>query len=213
MRFTVGTHNLHDEAGVPTFFADVLFFTEAVASTIRKRARALAARTRGRLTHRIVRSPENKSVVIAVRRSVIKVTSKQWFRAHGGVAGITPSRGVLLVRGVVRATGEEISLIDEHRINNSWKRHARFLKLRRILWRKHTDLTERIIAREHAAGRRIVAGGDLNTIRSMSGYEGLKEAGHHLDRLGVSPELRLSNVEVLSRSGSDHSRLRALVRG
>lgn len=210
---TIGTHNLHDEAGVPTLFADVLFFTEAIAPTIRARVKRRVARTRVALAgYRVVSAPENRTVVVAVKRRLIKVTGKEWHGAHGGKAGLTPARGTLLVRGVMRGTGQPVSLLAEHRINDSWKPSARELAFRKKCWRKHTDLTKRLASREIAAGRTVFAGGDTNTVRSMSAYEGvLVEAGHALDRLGVSPDMNITAAEVLSRRGSDHPRVRATV--
>ena len=66
----------------------------------------------------------------------------------------------------------------------------------------------RIIARQKRKGRRVLAGGDVNTPNGVKGYPGLHEVGHHFDRLASTQPLK--SPELMSRMGSDHPRLRAV---
>jgi hypothetical protein len=211
-----GTHNLHDDAGVPTFFADVVLFTEAIAPTIIDKARARRATLQARLSGYTIRvCREQRDLVVALRRRHYKVTGVRYERAHPGRAGVTPHRGTFAVETIERATGDRVVFIVEHRINAAFKPWVRGEKVfRQNMWHRHAGISERMIASYVADAWKVRAGGDLNTPRLVHGY-GLSvhqghvvEFGPGLDRLASSDGIR--NGEILSRRGSDHPRLRAL---
>jgi hypothetical protein len=208
-----GTHNLHDTAGVPTFFADAVLFTEAIAPTIITKARAkravLAARLSG-YTVRVCR--DQRDLVVALRRKHYRVTAVHYFPAHGGRAEVSPHRGTFVVEAIDRATGARVVFIVEHRINAAFRPWIRGEKIyRQNMWHRHTGITERLIRRYLADGWEVRAGGDLNTPAGYNGYMrglGLDEFGPGFDRLASSSPIRQG--EVLSRKRSDHPRLRAV---
>jgi len=194
-----GTHNLHDEAGRPTAFADIIVFTEAVASEVRD-----ALEPKGYV---VVVCSEQKDLVIAYKKGTFVPKGKPHYRLiHGGVAGVTPHRGTFWLKGTLR--GKKTVVIVEHRINAAFAPFVRGEpKFRQSMWRKHTRFTVGLIKRFIERGWVVLAGGDLNTIRSVKGYRGtLKEYGQHFDRLGTHG-VRSRGFVVLSRAGSDHPRI------
>lgn len=210
--FSLGAHNLHDEAGVPTFFADVVIFTEAVAPTIKAKAKQRAAHAKARLAgYSIAVCAQQRDLVVAYRRKLFKITGRSYTQYVDGVPRVSPNRGTFLLFLQPRAGGSQIVIVAEHRINAAfqpWIRGERAFRIR--MWRKHTDGTLETIRRLKDSKYQVAAGGDLNTPHGISGYEGkLREAGEHFDRLGTTGEFSL--VDVLSRKGSDHNRIRAVV--
>lgn len=200
MSLTLGTHNLHDETGTPTPFADAILFTEAMYSEVRDELHT---------THDVHVCKRQKDLVIAVRKGIAFDVTEHYKRAHWGVRKVTPNRGTYWLEG--RIHGERVALLVEHRINAAFAPFKRGEGLyRKTMWAIHTGMTLRIVKRLKARGFTIHAGGDLNTVRGVQGYRGaLTEVGGGLDRLG-STKL-LTDVEHLSRMGSDHNRLRARV--
>lgn len=213
--FTIGTHNLHDEAGVPTLFADVIGFTEAIPPTIRARVRSARARAKARLAgYRVLTCPRQRDLVLVVRRRLIKVTDAWYEPVHGGIPKVTPHRGTWVVEGVLRRTGQPVRLVLSHRINAAFPPYKRGEPvIRRERWVKHTALDVRVIGDGVRRGRVVIAMGDLNTPRGVNGYPGagVQEAGGGLDRLAVAGGRFDGPTDVLSRKGSDHPRLRRRV--
>lgn len=212
----VGEHNLRDEHGVPSFFGDVLLFTEAVPRRIRARRRKLLsralARSRARLAGtRIVSHRRDRSLAAAFPRDLLQLTSKTYHRAHAGIAKVTPHRGTLVLRCRTRDTDRKVAIVVEHRINAAfppYKRGEPLLRMR--LWEEHTTLTLRLIDELEAEGYFVIAGGDLNVPREVLGYQDrLREISTSLDRLACSDDGRWSAFERLSPNGSDHHRIRA----
>jgi hypothetical protein len=194
---TIGTHNLHDHAGEPTFFADVVFFTECIGPKVREACPA---------GFQVMVCPQQPDLAIAFREDLFTPTRSTYRRAHPGEAGFTPNRGTFVVFG----RGLDLALIVEHRIEKSFNPHASRLAERQQLWAKHTRLTAGIIRRQHRRGGKVLAGGDLNTWTGHTGYSGLlDETGVSLDRLGASPGIGLAAPCYLTSKGSDHKRLRA----
>lgn len=196
----VGTHNLHDETGTPTPFADVLIFTEAIPARVRE---AL-----GR-DYVVKVCRWQRDLVIAWRRDLdVQVIGKPRYRlVHPGLARVTPHRGTYVVK--VRLLGTRTKLIAEHRINAAFPPFIRGESwLRPRLWRRHDKVTNAIIRRSLAAGWDVLAGGDANTPERVRAYSSLPhEVGDGFDRLGSNRPL--AEGEVLARKGSDHHRLRA----
>lgn len=212
-----GTHNLHDTDGVPTFFADVVLFTEAIPATIRGKARAARARLGGRLAGYTIRvCPQQRDLVIALRRRHYLVTGTQYVRVHPGRAKVTPNRGTFAVETRERATDRRVVFIVEHRINAAFPPFIRGeADFREARWRQHTTATTSLICRYLARGWEVRVGGDTNTPRNVGAYEDLyelessfHERGVGLDRLGSSEPMHA--FEVLSRAKSDHPRIRAV---
>ena len=121
---TIGTHNLHDETGVPTWFADAIGFTEAVPSTIRARKRARWAKARARLAGYAIRvCSHQRDLVMALRRRHYKVLGTSYVPVHDGKAEVTPHRGTFVVRtqrrtGLLRrARGRREVFLLAHRVN------------------------------------------------------------------------------------------------
>ncbi len=208
----LGAHNLHDEAGVPTFFADVVIFTEAIAPSIVAKARQRRAQAAGRLAgFSTAVCAQQRDLVVAYRRKTFRLTGRSYHRYVEGVAKVTPNRGTYLVFLEHRETGTPVVVVAEHRINAAfqpWIRGERTFRTK--AWWRHTDGTLETIQRLKDSGYTILAGGDLNTPHGVSGYEGkLGEVGDGFDRLGSNG--RIGRFERLSRQGSDHPRIRALV--
>lgn len=194
-----GTHNLHDHAGKATAFADIIVFTEAIASEVKK-----ALQPKGYV---IVVCKEQKDLVIAYRPDAFQPTHEPRYKLiHGGRAKVTPHRGTFWLKGRLR--GKKAVIIVEHRINAAFPPFVRGEpRFRQYNWRKHTRFTVGLIKRFIKRGWIVLAGGDLNAIRTVKGYRGnLKEYGKHFDRLGTHG-VRSRNFRVLSRKGSDHPRL------
>lgn len=197
---TLGTHNLHDETGTPTPFADVILFTEAMRSEVRDELGA---------THDVYVCRWQRDLIIAIRKTLTQEQVRTHYRlVHPGVAKITPHRGTFWL--TLRLHGQPTAIVVEHRINAAfppYRRGERWLRPR--WWKKHTRVTLRIIARHRRKHRHVLAGGDVNTPRGVKGYPGLNEVGDHFDRLASTRPLR--DLVVMSRMGSDHPRLRARV--
>lgn len=211
---TLGTHNLHDAAGVPTFFADAVLFTEAVPKSIRAKARAARARARARVlggyTVRVCK--KQRDLVVALKRRQYEVTGVRYHLVHLGRAEVSPHRGIFVVETIERATGRRVVFIVEHRINAAFPPYVRGEgPWRSERWQMHTAAAIHIIDDYLADGWDVRAGGDLNTPHGLvEGYRGhLNEVGNGLDRLGSSSPLR--NFERLGRRGSDHPRIRAVM--
>lgn len=215
---TIGTHNLEDEQGIPTFFADVVFFTEAVPRRIRDRLAGLLGRARARHRARlsgirIIRATGNRSLAIAFPTSWLELVSKEYHRAHGGRAGVTPGRGTFVAKCRTRDTDRKVALIDEHRINAAFPPFVRGEALFRAgCWEKHTELTLRLADQLELEGYLVLIGGDPNTPRDVPAYQGeLREAGAGKDRLGCTKTARLTGATHYSGKGSDHRRFLATV--
>jgi hypothetical protein len=198
---TLGTHNLHDHTGTATPFADVILFTEAIHSEVRDE---LAT------THTVYVCRFQRDLVIAIAKRLEQENVREHYRlVHPGVAKVTPHRGEFWL--TLRLGDVETAVQAGHWINAAHPPYRRGEKwFRRAMWRRHQRISQRIIRRHKRKGRVVLAGGDLNTPRGVSGYAGvLNEVGDHFDRLGSS--VRLRDLEVMSRMGSDHPRLRARV--
>lgn len=198
---TLGTHNTLDGKAPATDFADVIFFTEAISEKVRRQMSA---------THDVYVCRQQHDLVIAVRKGILLDARARYKKALPfAVRKVTPNRGTFWLEG--RGLGERLALLDEHRINAAFPPYVRGEGLfRRLGWETHTAMTLRIVRRLKKRGYTVHAGGDLNTPKGVKGYRGvLNEVGTHFDRLGSTE--RLGNVEVLSRLGSDHNRLKATV--
>ncbi|NUO57300.1 MAG: hypothetical protein HOV78_11590 [Hamadaea sp.] len=210
---TVGAHNLHDEHGLPTFFADVVFYSEAVPYLIRQRRRELIREYRRAraVGFRVKGTPLNHSLAIAVNTRVLTPVSKEYHRAHRGIKKVTPSRGTLILKCRTVDTDRKVALVGEHRINAAFPPYVRGEQItRQKFWGEHTEMTLALVDELEAEGHFVIAGGDLNTPHDISGYEShLLEQGHGLDRLGCSEEGHWSEFARLNPVGSDHHRIRA----
>lgn len=197
---TLGTFNTLDGKGKVTPFADVLLLTEAIPRKVRHELRD---------THDVYVCRFQKSLIIAIRKTLSQERVRTHYRlVHPGIAKVTPHRGTFWLS--LRLNGRPTAIVVEHRINAAFppfRRGERWYRPR--MWRLHTKVTMRIIARHKRKGRRVLAGGDVNTPRDVKGYPGLHEVGDHLDRLASTTPL--FDLEVMSRMGSDHPRLRARV--
>lgn len=214
---TIGTHNLHDQTGVPTFFADAIGFTEAIAGTIRARIRARRAKAAARLSGYTIRvCTRQRDLVVALRRWHWKVTATHYHPVHGGVAKVTPHRGTFAVetvrrRGKLRrATGRREVFLLAHRINAAFPPFVRGEdQFRADCWDMHYNLDDALAEHYQAEGWVVHLLGDLNTPAGVRGTTLPHEVGHGFDRLASTQPLR--GVQYLSRMGSDHPRLRATI--
>lgn len=210
---TVGAHNLHDEHGVPTFFADVVFYSEALPYLIRRRRRELIHEyARGRAQgYRVKATPRNRSLAIAINTTLLNPVSTEYHRAHRGIAKMTPSRGTLVVKCRTVDTDRKVAAVGEHRINAAFPPYVRGEDIKRQkFWGEHTAMTLQLVDVLESEGYFVISGGDLNTPHNVSGYEGrLREQGHGLDRLGCSEGGRWSDFTRLNPVGSDHHRIKA----
>lgn len=232
--FTIGTHNLHDEAGVPTRFADLVLFTEAIPHTIEQVARPDAAppltpvdqlrRSTAIAATRlagygvVVVHPQPDLVLMYRRRLFKRRGPCHYHRVVDGVPHVTPNRGTAWQLLEHRGTGILVAAVWEHRINAAFEPFVRGEpQFRRLSWQQHTDHTNDLIARLRDSGYLVLSGGDVNTPRGVDGYMLGSERGEGFDRLALAApkprEWRLSAPEYLSRKGSDHPRLRATVTG
>lgn len=216
MSRTIATHNLHDETGVPTFFADAIGFTEAIPSTIRARKRARWAKARAMLAgYIIVVCSHQRDLVMAFKRRHYKVTARRYHPVHGGVAKVTPHRGTFAVETVRRVgrlrrpTGRREVFLLSHRINAAFPPYKRGEAVfRREKWAEHDQVDDQLIREYRDAGWVVHALGDENTPKDERAWPALRfEVGHGFDRIGSTVPLR--GVKYLSRMGSDHPRLRA----
>lgn len=200
MSLTLGTHNTLDGAAPATPFADVVLLTEAIPAKVRDE---LAT------THDVYVCRFQKDLVIAIRRTLTQERVKSHYRlVHPGVAKVTPHRGTFWL--TLRLNGQPTAIVVEHRINAAFPPFKRGEPwFRRAMWRRHTRISLRIIARQRRKFRHVLCGGDTNTPRGIKGYPGLHEVGDHFDRLASTRPLR--DLVVMSRMGSDHPRLRARV--
>lgn len=217
-----GTHNLHDDAGTPTFFADVVGFVEASADKIKaKGRRSRLRRARNLLAgYRILVCERQKDLACAIKRQHYKVTGQKYRFVHGGVAKVTPHRGEWAVETIERVgilrrpKGRKVVFIWGHRINAAFPPHIRGEgEFRSQRWWEHNKASNDLIERYLAAGWQVRAGGDPNTPKDRPGlraYSSLpyEVGGGHFDRLASSDEIE--DFRVMSRKGSDHPRLWAV---
>lgn len=214
---TIGTHNLHDETGVPTFFADAIGYTEAIPATIRARRRARWAKARALLAgYIIVVCSHQRDLVMAFKRRHYKVTARRYHPVHGGVAKVTPHRGTFAVETVRRRgrlrrpMGRREVFLLAHRINAAFPPFKRGeADFRRDRWTEHAHVDADLVDRYRRAGWVVHLLGDLNTPPGVKGTSLPHEVGHGYDRLASTQPLR--GVQYLSRMGSDHPRLRATI--
>lgn len=199
---TFATHNLHDQTGTPSAPAEIMLFTEAIPERVRAALEPLG--------YVVAPCRQQRDLVIAWKRGTFTPRRKRYRLAHPGIAKVTPHRGTYWIVG--RLHGKRAVLLVEHRINAAFPPYRRGeATFRRLSWSWHTRLTLRQIRRFRRQGLLVIAGGDLNTSHGVSGYRGeLHEAGAHFDRLGSTQPIRA--VELLSRMGSDHPRLKAEIR-
>lgn len=196
---TLGTFNTLDGKGRLTDFADLILVTEGIPKKVRAELKA---------THDVYVCRFQRDLAIAVRKTMGQERVRTHYRlVHPGIAKVTPHRGTFWL--TLLLNGEPTTILVEHRINAAFppfRRGERFYRPR--MWRLHTRVSLRIIERHKRKGRTVYAAGDLNTPRTISGYQGtLHEVGDHFDRLGSTRPL--SDAQVMSRMGSDHNRLRA----
>lgn len=196
---SLGTFNTLDGKGTVTDFADVILVTEGIASKVRAQIGD---------THDVFVCGKQKDLVIAVRKGLLFNAADRYEKALFGAKKVSPHRGTFWVTG--RIHGERVALVVEHRVNAAFPPFKRGEALfRRLAWWSHTRMTLRIIRRLKKRGFTVHGGGDLNTPAGVKGYRGvLNEVGGGLDRLGSTK--RLTDVQHLSRMGSDHPRLRAM---
>jgi len=203
LKFTVGTHNLHDAAGKPTIFADLQVFTEAVPAKIRARLRGTP--------FRMAVCHQQRDLVVVWDRRVFRrqrLVRLRYAKYVDGWAKVTPNRGTFTVPLIHRKTGRKIRVNAEHRINAAFKPFIRGeASFRANKWSAHTKGTLGIMRRQDKAGHLVLSAGDDNTPRGVHAYPGWNEAGDHFDRIGSNA--RLSHADELSREGSDHPRIRA----
>lgn len=204
--FTVGTHNVHDNAGEPTIFADVGVFTEAIAHRIREKTRQLRGFGYGVAVCR--RQPD---LVVVYRRKVFRrsLTNVRHYRKFvDGIAKVTPNRGTYSVPLVHKASGRLVWVNAEHRINAAFPPFVRGEGwFRETAWQRHATGTLEKMRRQMNRGAVVIGAGDVNTPRTEDGYPGFHEIGAGYDRIGAS--VPLTDVEHLTRKGSDHGRLKA----
>lgn len=195
----LGTHNTLDGRAPATDFADVLLFTEAIPRKVRHELCD---------SHDVYVCRFQSDLIIAIRKTLAQEHVRSHYRlVHPGIAKVTPHRGTFWLTLLLE--GRPTAVLVEHRINAAFppfKRGERWYRPR--MWRLHTRVTMRIIARHRRKGRRVLAGGDVNTPHGVKGYPGLHEVGDHYDRLASST--RLTDPQILSRMGSDHPRLKAI---
>lgn len=211
MTFLAREHNLRDWAGDPDVTADVCFFTEAEAKTIRTKVRAWRRTAQARLSgKRVLVCKQQRDLVLVVSRRLFKVESVEYRLAHEGVAGVTPHRGTFVVRGRFRKNGRKAAFVLEHRINSWWKNERGERAFRAKCWIGHTNLTLSIVGVLHMDGYVVFAGGDLNAPRNVLGYRGqLDEVSTSLDRLACSPWASLTGFRRGPKRGSDHHEIEA----
>lgn len=208
--FTLGTHNLHDNAGTVTPFADALLFTEFPVTPGRRAVQVARLRVAG---YAVIACKPQPDLVIALRRRLFAYRSSSYERFVDGVPKVTPNRGTFTVFAKHRASDVMQAFLCEHRINAAFPPYIRGERaFRHASWSLHTHGTLSIIRRLLGSGFPVHAGGDLNTPAHVDGYrlEQLHERGRSLDRLASSSQ-RISAAEYLGASGSDHPRLRATV--
>lgn len=200
MSLTLGTYNTLDGKGTVNDFADVLLLTEAIPRKVRHELRE---------THDVYVCRFQRDLIIAIRKTLGQEKVRTHYRlVHPGLAKVTPHRGTFWLSLVLN--GHPTAIVVEHRINAAFPPYRRGEGgFRRAMWRRHTRVTLRIIARHRRKHRIVLVGGDVNTPHGVKGYPGLHEVGDHFDRLASIRPLR--DLETLSRMGSDHPRLRARV--
>lgn len=199
---TIGTHNLHDTTGTATPFASVIGFTEAIPSRVKEQL--------DHLGYEFVSPKRQPDLVIAYDPDVVKLRSEPLYvRITEGIKRVTPNRGIFKVAFELVETGSPVDVYLEHRINAAFPPFIRGeAKFRQRQWRKQTKRALRMIRKSIKRGRLVIAFGDLNTPHGITGYQGvLKEFGGHFDRIGVHG-FAAWGVELLSKVGSDHNRLR-----
>lgn len=203
IKFTVGTHNLHDSTGTPTLFASLIVFTEAIPAKI---AKAIEG-TR----YRMVVCSRQPDLVVVYNSRVFRrdrLARLRYAKYVDGWSGVTPNRGTFTVPLIHRRTRRKIRVNAEHRINAAFHPFIRGEAVfRAAAWLKHTQATLATMRRQDKAGMLTVSAGDPNTPHGIRAYPGFNEVGQHFDRIGSNAEL--DGLEVLSKVGSDHARIRA----
>ena len=199
---TFGTHNTLDGKADESGFADVIIFTEAIPSEIRRELNK---------THRVWTCQDQKDLVLAVHeRLEPKMLDQDYRKAHGGIPLVTPKRGTWKTE--LELLGVPVDGIWDHRINAAFPPYIRGERLiRPRFWKKHTGITKDMIRASKYKGRVILAGGDPNTPKHVSAYGNTLgfECGDGKDR--IASNRRITEFQVLSRDGSDHHKLRGTV--
>lgn len=202
MKVRIAAHNLRDEAGTPTFIGSIMFFTEAEPDRVREllpRGWDMAV------------CAEQRDLVIAWDMAVFTPRARRpisYRRKVKGEAKVSPNRGTFVLKGHL-SSGRKAALVVSHRINAAFPPFKRGeAKFRSRAWERHTAYDVRLVKRLKRFGWVVLAGGDLNTPKHVSGWRGsLNEVSTSLDRLGSSEPL--SDFRRYSRAGSDHHRIAA----
>jgi len=211
---TLGTHNLHDEAGRVTLFADAVGFTEAKPRKVRAKVAARLSRIRARLGgYRVRVCRRQRDLVFVCRRKVWRITNTRYVPVHGGEAEVTPHRGTFVIElervaSPHPAAEPEVVLLP-HRINAAFPPYVRGEGVfRERRWRKHATTDNRLVEEYLQRGYIVHALGDFNTPPGVLAVRALPwEVGRGFDR--IASTLDLDEVTYLGRAGSDHPRLRA----
>lgn len=200
---SLGTHNLHDEAGRVTLFADAMGYTEAIGVKIRQRV-ALARRG---YAVRVCR--RQRDLAFAARRRVWRILRTHYVPVHGGRAEVTPHRGTFVIETRRRATGRREVFLVPHRINAAFPPYVRGeAEFRSERWHEHRNVDEWLIHLYEGEGWVVHAMGDTNTPHDVVAFPALAwEIGRGFDR--IASTIPLDHVEYLGDAGSDHPRLRA----
>jgi hypothetical protein len=201
MEITFGTHNTLDGEGRELPFADVIIFTEAIGRQVR------AGLSR---THRVWVCQGQKDLTLAVSERLDPRMVKQGYRkVHGGIPLVTPKRGTW--RTDLELLDVPVSGVWDHRINAAFPPFIRGEGVYRPrMWKKHDEVTNQMIRQAKTWAQVVLAGGDPNAVKRVDAYDSLRyEVGEGKDRLASNREL--TNVQELSKAGSDHHRLRATV--
>jgi hypothetical protein len=204
-RFTVGTHNTHDEAGTVTLFADLIVFTEAIPARVRAACKGTSFRA-------VVCRAQPDLVVVfdnrVFRRDLLH--PRRYRKFVDGQAKVTPNRGTFTIALVHRGTGRKVRVNAEHRINAAFPPFRRGEPdFRKRMWGTHTAGTLALMNHQKGRGHIVVSAGDVNTPHGVQGYPGFNELGSGYDRIASTEHLL--GFDFLGNAGSDHPRIRAMV--
>jgi hypothetical protein len=201
LKITFGTHNTLDGAAREKPFADLIIFTEAIPSQVRAGLDQ---------THRVWVCKQQKDLTLAVhKRLEPRLVDQDYQKVHGGRVLVTPARGTW--RTDLDLLEVPVSGIWDHRINGAFPPFIRGeAEFRPRMWKKHDGVTNAMIRDAKNWAHVVLAGGDPNAVKRVDAYDALRyEVGEGTDRLASNREI--TDVEELSKAGSDHHRLRGTV--
>lgn len=150
---------------------------------------------------------KHKELAVTVRRVTWTVLEDYYVAAHGGMAGVSPNRGMTVDKMKQRVTGKLLAVINTHFVSGAWYGEHSHQTWRRDHWNIHWAKLKTEIEKLNNEGYTVITLGDFN--RHRSDMEKLTPttfwaAFHGYDHIIVSPASAGTKVQVVKKGVYRH---------